>query len=270
MTTSAITSTENQNNRTFVKNDFMIKAIIAVERLQTLEKVANMIETCCPNVTIAAKVEGIKAGVSAINEFDPDIVLLDTRLNDGSGFDLVRHFDNPDFKVIFLSSSTDYAVKAIQFNAVDYLLKPVKEEKLAVAMNKATDMIRFEESLHQKALGESIRQLNTSQRLVLKTSSQMHVVNIEDIIRLEASNNYSTFFLDGGREIVVSKPIKEFEEQLLEHGFHRIHKSHIFNINKISHLDKADGGFVVMIDGARVPVASRKRDMLLELFDEIE
>ena len=76
--------------------------------------------------------------------------------------------------------------------------------------------------------------------------------------------------MQNGKKILVSKALKEYEESLLEHGFHRIHKSHIFNINKISHLDKADGGFVVMIDGSRVPVASRKRDMLLELFDEIK
>lgn len=130
-------------------------------------------------------------------------------------------------------------------------------------------MIRFEESLQQKALGESIRDLSNSQRLVLKTSDQVHVVNVEDIIRIEADSNYSTFYMQDGKNILVSKALKEYEELLIEHGFHRIHKSHIFNIHKISHLDKSDGGYVVMIDGARIPVASRKRDMLLELFEEI-
>jgi two-component system LytT family response regulator len=104
---------------------------------------------------------------------------------------------------------------------------------------------------------------------VLKTSEQVHAINISDIIRIEADSNYSSFYLVDGRRIIVSKGIKGFEEQLLEHGFHRIHKSHIFNINQMSHFDKADGGFVVMVDGSKVPVASRKRDMLLQLFEEI-
>ena len=248
----------------------MITAILVADGPRIPETVAGMVETCCPNVSLVARAKGVRAGVGAINEHAPDLVIVDTKLSDGSGFDLVRHFDKPDFKIIFLSSSIDYAVKAIKFNAVDYILKPLDEEELTLAINKAVDIIRFEENLQQKALGESIRDLTKSQRLVLKTSDQVHVINIGDIIRIEADSNYSTFHMQDGKKILVSKALKEYEESLLEHGFHRIHKSHIFNINKISHLDKSDGGFVVMIDGSHVPVASRKRDMLLELFDEIK
>jgi len=248
----------------------MIKAVLVADEARISETVARVVETCCPHVTLVAQIQGVTAGVGLINEHEPDLVLVDTRLKDGSGFDLVRHFDKPFFKIIFLSSSIDYAVKAIKFNAVDYLLKPIDDEELTLAINKAADIIRFEENLQQKALGESIKDLQQAQRLVLKTSDQVHVINIADIIRIEADSNYSTFYLQGGRKIVVTKSIKEYEETLLEHGFHRIHKSHIFNINKMSHLDKADGGFVVMVDGSRVPVASRKREMLLELFEEIK
>jgi len=248
----------------------MIKAVIVEDEANIREAVARMIQTCCPNVTIMAMAAGVKSGVGAINEHEADLVITDIRLMDGSGFDLVRHFDNPDFKIIFMSASMDYAIKAIKFNAVDYLLKPIDEKELTLAVNKAVDMIRFEESLQQKALGESIRDLNKSHRLVLKTADQVHVVNIEDIVHVEADSNYSSFYMQDGRKIVVSKAVKEFEETLLEHGFHRIHRSHLVNINKMSYLDKADGGFLVMLDGARVPVASRKKDMLMELFDGLE
>ena len=266
---AATPSVENKN-RIFVENEFMIKAILVANGNQLQESVTKMVETYCPNVSLITCIKGVTAGVGSINEHDPDLILIDTKLSDGSGFDLVRHFDKPDFKIIFLSSSLDYAITAIKFNAIDYILKPIDEEELTLAINKAVDMIRSEENLHQQALGESIRNLNNSQRLVLKTSDQVHVVNIEDIMRIEADSNYSTFHMYDGNKILVSKALKEYEEQLLEHGFHRIHKSHIFNINRISHLDKADGGFVVMTDGARIPVASRKKDMLLELFEEIE
>jgi len=268
-TLAAIPSIENKN-RIFVENNFMIKVVIIAEGSQMPETIAGMMDTCCPNMSLVARGDGIKTGVGIVNEYEPDLVLIDTKLSDGSGFELIRHFDKPDFKIIFISSSLDYAITAIKFNAVDYILKPIDEGELTLAINKAVDMIRFEENLQQKAMGESLRELINSQRLVLKTSDQVHVVNIEDIMRIEADSNYSNFHMQDGRKILVSKALKEYEEQLLEHGFHRIHKSHIFNINKISHLDKADGGFVVMTDGARIPVASRKKDMLLELFEEIE
>jgi len=248
----------------------MIKVLLAMDDPRVADTVTHVVHTCCPHVTLVARVEGVTEGVRAINEHEPDLVLIDTRLKDGSGFDLVRHFDKPFFKMIFLSSSIDYAVKAIKFNAVDYILKPIDVEELTLAINKAADQIRFEENLQQKALGESFKDLQKTHRLVLKTADQIYVVNIPDIIRIEADSNYSTFFMPDGRKIVVTKAIKEFEESLLKHGFHRIHKSHIFNINKMSYLDKADGGFVVMVDGSRVPVASRKREMLLELFEEIK
>lgn len=270
METLAETQSIDNKNCIFVENEFMIKVVIIADGSRIPDTIAGMMGTCCPNVSLEARADGVKTGVGIINEHDPDLVIIDTKLSDGSGFELIRHFDKPDFKIIFLSSSMDYAIMAIKFNAVDYILKPIDEEELTLAINKAVDMIRVEENLQQKAMGESIHELINSQRLVLKTSDQVYVVNVEDIIRIEADRNYSTFHMQDGRKILVSKALKEFEEQLLEHGFHRIHKSHIFNINKISYLDKADGGFVVMIDGARVPVASRKRDMLLELFDEIK
>ncbi|MEA3446597.1 MAG: response regulator, partial [Bacteroidota bacterium] len=164
----------------FVQNDFMIKAILVSDKPQIVSRVNDIVATCCPNMKMVVHEDGVKAGVGAINEHQPDLIILDTKLKDGSGFDLVRHFDKPDFKIIFLSSSHDYAIKAIKFSAVDYILKPIDEEELTLAINKASELIRFEENLQQKALGGSIQDLTNSQRLVLKSSDQIHIVNIED------------------------------------------------------------------------------------------
>ncbi len=226
-------------------------------------------ETYSPNVSIVSQAHDMKSGISAINEFEPDLVFLDIKLKDGSGFELIDHFNPPCFKTIFFSSYSDYAIKAIKYNAIDYILKPVKEEGLAQAIKKADDIIRYEEKLQAKALGESINNLNNDHRLVLKSGDQVHLINISDIVHLEADGNYSTFYLSDGRKIIVSKSTKGFEEPLFEQGFHRIHKSHIVNINKMSYFDKADGGTLVMCTGDQVPVASRKKDMLMELFDSL-
>ncbi len=253
----------------FVEKIFMINAVVVEDESRTLDIIVRTVETYSPNVSIVAQANDMKSGISAINEYEPDLVLLDIKLKDGSGFELIDHFNPPDFKTIFFSSYADYAIKAIKYNAIDYILKPVKEEGLAQAIKKADDLIRYEEKLHAKALGNSIKNLNNDHRLVLKSSDQIHLINSCDIIHLQADGNYSTFYLTDGRRIVVSKSIREFEESLFDQGFHRIHKSHIININKMTYFDKVDGGTLVMSNGDHVPVASRKREMLMELFDSL-
>lgn len=253
----------------FVENLPMIKLIVSEPDDHTLNLITNTIQTYCPNVMIAATIKDIKNGIGAINEYEPDLLLVDIKLPDGSGFELIDHFSKPDFKVIFISAYADYAIKAIKYNAIDYLLKPVKPDELSQAIKKADDIIRFEEKLQAKALGMSISDMNKSHRMVLKSIDQIHVIDSNDIVHIEADGNYSTFYLTDCRKIVVSKSTKEYEETLLDQGFHRIHKSHIVNINKMSYFDKTDGGNLVMCNGDQVPVASRKRDMLMELFDNL-
>ncbi|MEN8251113.1 MAG: LytTR family DNA-binding domain-containing protein [Bacteroidota bacterium] len=266
---SPITATDN-NYRKFVENNFMIKAVLIADGSGLMNEIRESLKACCPHMEVIGQANSVQNGVAAINELEPELIFLDTSLSDGSGFDLVRHFERPDFKIIFISSTADYATQAIKFNAIDYLIKPVDIEEITIAVNKAIEMIRREESILKKALGESISNLDKSRRMVLKASDQVHVINMSEIIRIEADRNYSVFHMLNGKQILISKGLKEYEDVLLEHGFHRIHKSHIFNINLMSHLDKIDGGYVVMCDGSRVPVASRKREMLLDLFEEIK
>jgi two-component system LytT family response regulator len=253
-----------------VEKDFMIRTLVVADGTKLLGRITQLIAERCPHLEFAGSADGIKTGVALANEQEPDLLVLDTRLSDGSGFELLRQFDKPDFKIIFISSRIDHAVNAIKFGAIDYLLKPLDDEELTLAVNKAVETIRFEESLHQKALGKSLDKLDRSEQLVLKSGDQVHMINIPDIIRIEAYSNYSTFHIKDGRQIVMTKSLKEYEESMLNHGFHRIHKSHIFNIKQMSYFDKADGGYVVMSDGSRVPVASRKREMLFELFDKVK
>jgi two-component system LytT family response regulator len=247
----------------------MIKTIIIDDDPLVREVISKTIESYCPNVSIVAIAENVRSGVAAINEHEPDLVLLDIKMPDGSGFDLIKHFDKPDFKVIFISGYMEYAIKGYKVGAIDYILKPIDEEELSLAINRADDMIRVEEKLNFKAMEENIKALNKSDKVILKTSEHVHLVDTTEIIRIEADGNYSTFFIEDGRKVIVSKVIKEWEEALLDKGFHRIHKSHIINIQKLNYFDKTDSGDVIMSDGSVVPVASRKREMLMELFNSL-
>jgi two-component system LytT family response regulator len=245
----------------------MLKAAIITDDRSLNDTILQTAEAYCPNVTIAGQAEGIQSGMALINTLQPDLVILDTRLKDGSGFDLLKLIENPAFKVIFISLYIEYSLKAFKHNAVDYLLKPVDPEELAQAINKALEMITYDEKLQLKMLDKNLKVLNKKDKILLKTNEYIHMVNVEDIIRIEADGNYSTFYLADQRKILVSRPINNFEEQLIDQGFVRIHRSHIININRLKYFDKAEGGYVVMTDGSTLPVASRKRDLLLDLFE---
>lgn len=247
----------------------MINAIIIDDDPMTVEIISKAIADLCPNVNIIGEASDVSSGVSAINEHGPDLVLLDIKLPDGSGFDLIKHFNDPDFKVIFISGYIEYAIKGYKHNAVDYILKPIDREELACAVNKAEDIIKMEEKLKVEAFEKNLKSLNKSHKIILRTNEQVHLINTDDIIRIEADGNYSTFFIEDGRKVLVSRGIKEWEESLIDKGFHRIHKTHIININKLSFFDRTDSGDVIMNDGSKIPVASRKREMLLKLFESL-
>jgi two-component system LytT family response regulator len=197
------------------------------------------------------------------------LLILDIKLKDGNGFDLLRQFSSPSFRIIIISHLLEYSLKAFKFNAIDFLLKPVEQEELVQAINKAYDQITYEEKLKIKLIGNNLKELNKKEKIILKTSNHIHLVNTEDIVRIEADANYSTFYTVDERKILVSRPVKDYEEQLVDQGFFRIHKSHLINISKIKYFDKAEGGYVIMADGATLPVASRKKDMLLDLFESL-
>ena len=163
----------------------------------------------------------------------------------------------------------EYALKGYKFGVIDYVLKPIDKEELALAINKADDIIRFEEKLRFKALADNLGMLNKSHKIILKTMEHIHLVNTADIIRIVADGNYCTFYICDGRKILVSRPIREFEETLIDKGFHRVHKTHIININKVNYFDKTEGGDLVMSDGTKVPVSSRKKDELIALLENL-
>jgi two-component system LytT family response regulator len=190
-------------------------------------------------------------------------------MEDGSGFDLLDHFNRPDFKIIFISDYANYAIKAIDYNAMGYLLKPLDDQKFITAVQRISEMINHEEKLQMGLLEGNLKKMQEQENIMLRTSDQIHLVRFSELVRVEADGNYATFFVSDGRKVIVSKPMKEFEEKLLENGFIRIHKSHIINIKMIVYFDKAEGGFVIMSDQSRIPVSSRKRDAVVELFDDL-
>lgn len=247
----------------------MLKVIIVDDEENSRESLRGKLELFCPEVEVVAEAGAVKEGIEAITANKPDAVFLDIELAGESGFDILEQIRdtvelNP--KVIFITAHNEFAIKAIKFSALDYLLKPIDPEELVRAVRKVEE----EKGLPKKAanlnvLVENIRQASDSpKKIVVPTSDGMHVIKLTDIIRLESSSNYTTFFLNNEKSLLASKTLKEFDNMLTGYNFQRIHKSHLVNMNYLKRYVQTDGGYLILEDGSKIPVANRKKEHLLQ------
>jgi two-component system LytT family response regulator len=246
----------------------MICTLIIDDELHNREVIRYILKEHCPNVEIIGEADSVKTGIKAISELKPDLVLLDIRLEDGNAFDLLDQVEKINFKIIFITAYEEYALKAIKFSALDYLLKPVTAEELIVAINKAENQYMRDLQIQLTELAHNLNK-SVKKRIILRTAEQLHLIPVEDIVRCEADRNYSSFFLINGKKIVVSSPMKDFEDILTEQGFFRVHKSHIVNLNFVKSYIKSDGGYVLLTDGTDLPVSMRKKNQLMQLFENL-
>jgi len=246
----------------------MIRTIIIEDEPNNREMLLRLLHENCPNVSVVADAESVRTGVDVILRFHPDLVLLDIKMEDGDAFDLLEQLENIDFKIIFITAFEEYALKAFKFSAVDYLLKPVNAEELIKAIDKVDDQILKDLKLQLSALSNNLKS-HESNTIVLKTAENIHLVNVHEIIRCEADRSYTLFFLTNSKKIIISRPLKEVDELLKHQGFFRVHQSHLVNLSFIERFKKSEGGYVILKDSSQIPVAQRKRDLLLEVFNNL-
>ena len=247
----------------------MHKVLIIDDENRTRQLIANMIDSFGFDVQTIPEGENVESGIKAIEKHNPDIVFLDIQMPDGTGFDVLRSIENKNFVVIFITAHEEFAIKAIKFSALDYLLKPVDPTELEAALKKAIATLQEEsEGSQYEALQKNINP-HEKRRLVLKTQESVHVVDLDDIIRCEADRNYTSFFLTNNKKILVSKTLKEYETLLSSHHFLRVQQSHLININYVERYDKKNGGAVVMKDGSEVPLSSAKREVFFQTLENL-
>jgi two-component system LytT family response regulator len=247
----------------------MHKVLIIDDENRTRQLIANMIDSFGFDVQTIPEGENVESGIKAIEKHKPDIVFLDIQMPDGTGFDVLRSIENKSFAVIFITAHEEFAIKAIKFSALDYLLKPVDPTELEAALKKAiAAMTEESEGTQFEALQKNINP-HEKRRLVLKTQESVHVVDLDDIIRCEADRNYTSFFLTNNKKILVSKTLKEYETLLSVHHFLRVQQSHLININYVERYDKKNGGAVVMKDGSEVPLSSAKREIFFKTLENL-
>ena len=240
----------------------MLRVIIVEDELRAREFLRDLLVAECPQVQIAGIASNVTEAVTLINSLSPDLVFMDIELQTGTGFDVLEKIDATGMAVIFTTAYDHYAIKAIKFSAVDYLLKPIEIEELKSAVAKVA--ARLKTPGPQEALQMLLKNLQNGhageQSITLPTSDGLEFIPLRQIIRIEASGSYTHFFLQEKKKIMVSRHLKEYELMLDEHGFFRIHNSHIVNLAEVKRLIKTDGGYAVMNDGSEIGISPKKKD----------
>lgn len=245
----------------------MIKAVIIDDSEQARKALKADLQSYCPEVSLIGEAEGVLSGGKLLRKVKPELVFLDIEMGDGTGFDLLEIMGDAPFNVIFTTAHDSFAVKAFKFSAIDYLLKPVDPDELQQAIARVKDRKQTEPEYVQ-ALLNNVQEKKYS-RLALHTLEKIHVVHIQDILRCESSTNYTIFYFSDGRQLLVTKTLKEYDNLLSGQGFYRVHQSHLVNTNYIREFVKGDGGYLVMNDGTEVPVSSRKRSNVMQMLSEL-
>jgi len=242
-----------------------LKTIIIDDEHDAVDFISSIIEEYCPGLEVVGKAHDIKEGDRIINEQKPDLLFLDVEMPHGTGFDLLANFPEKDFDVIFITAFNHYAIKAIKYSAVDYILKPINISEFIEAVHKVTQK-RADSSLKSsdniKVLLENLK-TGFPSRLAIPTSEGMEYINPKEIIRIEADRAYSWFFIAGNRKMLVSKNLKEFQDLLSDRYFFRPHNSHLINLKYVKKFVRKDGGYIEMTDGADIPVSRNRKDLFL-------
>jgi two-component system LytT family response regulator len=239
-----------------------MRAILVDDERSNLENLQVLLEKYCPKIKIVATANQVDEGVNLINLHRPELLFLDIQMSKSSGFDLLNAIADKTFEVIFVTAYDQYGIQAVKFAALDYLLKPVNPDELIEAVAKAES--RIKNKIQNEQLNFLLQQIKgpetTVQKIALPQHNEIRYVAINEILRCEADNTYTYFFLVNGDKILVSKPLKEYSDLLKPHGFIRTHQSHLVNPSFVKSWLKEDGGVLLMNNGDKIPVSKANRE----------
>ncbi|MEO7119638.1 MAG: LytTR family DNA-binding domain-containing protein [Ginsengibacter sp.] len=243
----------------------MITATIVDDEPFCCEALASLLERYCPEVRVLDICYTADNALRSLAEKKPDILFLDIEMPYMTGFDLLEKLPLIDFKLIFTTSYDQYAIKAIRFSALDYLLKPIDREELQRSVQKVMASLAHPlpqqiEILFKKLNHPTLRIL----KVAIPTMEGLQMVSVDSIINCTADSNYTIILLKDKQKIIASRTLKEIEEMLEDHSFVRVHRSSLVNLNEIEKYMKGEGGYLLMSDGTAVDVSRSHKEMLLK------
>ena len=212
-----------------------LKVVIVEDEEQSKQTLQTLLEEFCDGVKVLATASSVSEAVKVLSIFSPDVVFLDIELQSGEGFDILNQIEHPNFEVIFTTAFEKYAIKAIKFSSLDYLLKPIDLEELKIAVDKAKRRMDINVYRQQiETLMHNLSQENHKQeKICLATTAGMEFILIKDIILCKADGSYTSFTLSDGSNLLVSKHLKEYENLLSDHQFLRVHNSYLINLKEV-------------------------------------
>lgn len=239
--------------------------VLIVEDQPAIRRYLQLLVEKDEELSVVGTCATVQEATAAISLHDPNLILLDVSLPDGTGFDVLSLSQPFQFIVIFVTAYQEHALKAIKIGALDYILKPISDEEFEGAMAKAKRTIKGPTGLLVNNNGSL--KTGSSSKLVLRSQEFMQIVNLEEIIYCNSHAGYTQFYLTSGRKILTSKYIKEYEELLPAKKFIRPHQSYIVNIDCIDRYHKE--GYLLLKDGARIPVSFRRREHIVDFLNRI-
>ena len=246
----------------------MLSAFLADDDISCIQTLETLLQAYCPEVAICGKATSVAEAVKEIHRLSPQVVFLDVEIGQELGFDLFAHFPDPSFKVIFTTGHREYALQAIKSSCLDFLVKPVDYIELKEAVQKADHYFRQHEQQQQiEVLLSQFAGKNANPRIAINTPDGYEFINKDDILYCEASLNYTQVYLPGGKKLLASRSLGDFEEVLPKEKFFRSHKSFLINLLHIRKVSKADGLQAKMSNDKWVDISVRKKDEFLKLFE---
>ena len=249
----------------------MLRTIIVEDEKHNRETLKNLLAEFCPEIELVGMAANVEEGVQLIRAEQPDLLFLDIELQTATGFDLLQQVEHLTFDVIFTTAFDQYAIQAIKFSSLDYLLKPIDIDELQQAVQKA---VRKNEADLGKAQLELLlsnlnRQQTGQKRICLSTSDGLEFLHVQDIMYCEANGSYTNFVLKGGRKLVVSKHLKGYENLLDGAPFMRVHNKYLINLEEVQRFVKSEGGYILMKNGDHVSISPKKRDEFMERMEQL-
>lgn len=246
----------------------MIKAVIIEDEQRNIHMLQQMLEKYCPSVEILGAADSVDSGFSIIKSLSPELVFLDIEIVGGNAFSLLNKLQPINFEIIFITAYDSYAITAIKYSALDYILKPVNIDELIAAVDKANHRLHTSEinKLVTNLLSNSMQARKENFSLALLTNKGYEIFAAHEIIRCEADSRGAYFYLTRNRKLFADKTLREYEDILPDSIFFRAHTTHLINIEHIKRYRKEKNIVVEMSDGSEVPVAIRRKNEFLHLF----
>lgn len=249
-----------------------MRAILVDDEPNGIRTLKKMLELNCPEVEVTATCSNVNSAKQKLEETSPDLVFLDVQMPGKSGLDLLKEIVERNFEVIFVTAHNEYMMQAFQFSAVDYLMKPVDEDRLVEAVQRVKKRLRQEGSIGQaETLLHNINKAGSplEMRLCLPTLKGFSIVKLEEIVYCEAQRSYTIFRLVNNKTIMISKPLFDYDRLLADTIFFRVHKSFLINLLHVKEYMRGEGGTVLMSNGMEIEVSRRKKELFLAKVKEI-